>query len=273
MAKIKIGSPLFIVRDLYEKDLFGVLEKIASIGFDGVEFVGLRGYKAADIRQKMDSLKMETIGNHVNVREFSADPKKVIDDHKTLGCKYITLAWPDKAIITGSPEFEDVVSQVRALCDTCYENGFTPIYHNHNFEFGSDPSWVHILMEACKDQKLCLEPDLGWMTYAGSDPLSYLTQYRDAMPIIHMKDIYVKDFSKVGPGVEHRGLKNNPDTGYFEFRPTGYGVVNFPRLLPYILDCNPDWIIPDHDLAYERDPFDDLRLSYDYTVKLLDIQA
>ena len=55
-----------------------------------------------------------------------------------------------------------------------------------------------------------------------------------------------------------------PETGFFEFRPTGYGLLNFPKLMPLCLAFNPAWFVPDHDLAYERDSFEDLRRSYEY---------
>jgi hypothetical protein len=91
--------------------------------------------------------------------------------------------------------------------------------------------------------------------------------------VIHLKDIYAQDFSKIGPRVSHGDARNSAATGYFEFRPTGYGTVNFARLLPYCLDCNPEWLVADHDLAYGRDSFCDLKLSRDYIATLLAIHG
>ena len=273
MEKIKLGSPLFIVREEAKEDLFGVLEKIAEIGYEGVEFVSLFDRKPEDIRKKLDSLGMVTISNHVNVNDFYADPERVIADHKTLDCKYITLALSNTGMKYGSPEFAEVVAKMKKVCGICYENGFTPIYHNHNYEFVSSPSLLEGFMDHCKDEKLCMEPDLGWMMYAGVKPVDFLKKYSNRTPVIHLKDIYARDFSKIGPGVQHGGVKNNPDTGYFEFRPTGYGIVNFAELMPYCLDCKPEWFIADHDLAYERDSYADLKLSYDYLKNLMEISG
>jgi len=267
--RYKIGAPLFIVREQAWADLLGVLEKLAQIGFEGVELAGLFGKTPEKIRAKLDSLGMVAIGNHININEFYADIDKVIYDHKTLGCKYITLAWPDSGIKFGMPGFDPIVSKIRELCGICYENGITPLYHNHNYEFATNPSLLHILMSMCEKERLCLEPDLGWMAYCQVEQAEYLTKYCSRSPVIHLKDIYARDFSKIGPEVPHRDLKNSPETGYFEFRPTGYGVVNFAKLLPYCLKCNPEWFITDHDHSYERDSFYDLQLSYDYVKALL----
>ncbi len=38
MEKIRMASPLYILREACARDLFGVLERLADLGFDGVEF-------------------------------------------------------------------------------------------------------------------------------------------------------------------------------------------------------------------------------------------
>ena len=269
MPSIKIGSPLFIVREQAEKDLLGVLEKIAAIGYDGVEFVGLYGNDPAVLRRHMDALGLRTISSHVSITDFLAKPEETLQDYKTLGSEYITLAVQRDCAVYGSPEYAALLESLQALCRLCYDNGITPLYHNHNHEFAASPDYVTAFMDDCAGAGLCLEPDLGWMAYAGADPVAYLRKYRDRTPVIHMKDIYVEDFSKIGPAADHGGRRNDPETGFFEFRPTGYGIMNFPRLLPLCLACKPKWIIADHDLAYERDSFEELDMSYRYVKGLL----
>jgi hypothetical protein len=44
-----------------------------------------------------------------------------------------------------------------------------------------------------------------------------------------------------------------------------------PRLMPMCLSCAPEWFVMDHDLAYERDSFADLKLSLDYVKTLLSL--
>ncbi|MDR2568761.1 MAG: hypothetical protein LBD23_00505, partial [Oscillospiraceae bacterium] len=61
---VKIGSPLFILMEECKKDLMGVLERLAEIGFDGVEFLGLFGHKPTDIKNKLDSCGLIAVGDH-----------------------------------------------------------------------------------------------------------------------------------------------------------------------------------------------------------------
>ena len=53
MKKIKMASPLYILRNECEQDLSGVLKKLAQIGFDGIEFLGFFGHSAAEVKQML----------------------------------------------------------------------------------------------------------------------------------------------------------------------------------------------------------------------------
>lgn len=267
----KLASPLFILRNEAQKDLFGVLEKLSVLGFEGVEFLGFFGKSPGEIRKKMDSLHLKAVGNHVSVNDFMKDCHKVIEDHIELGCKYITIAWPDNSIKPGIKGFDAIVKEIGYLAKCCRDKGIIPLYHNHGFEFGTTPSMLDIIAETCEEDGLCLEPDLGWMAFAQADPFSYLSKYAKRCPVIHLKDIYAEDLSKVGDAADLDSQKANPARGYFEFRPTGYGILNIPKLMPLCLKCNPEWLVMDHDLSYERNSFSDLKLSLDYVRNMLDI--
>jgi len=49
----------------------------------------------------------------------------------------------------------------------------------------------------------------------------------------------------------------------------GYGILNFPGLLNKIKACEPKWLLADHDLAYERDSYFDLKISLEYMKNLI----
>ena len=265
---IKLASQLFIVRHEAEKDLFAVLKKLSGLGFDGVEFLGFFGKTPTEIRRQMDSLSMHAVGNHVSAEVFLANPQKLIDDHKELDCKYITIPWVGSRSAPGSAEFAESIEKLKHLAHLCRENGIIPLYHNHAHEFEGVTVMDEIL-DSCEE--LCFEPDVGWMMIKQVDPEKYLGKYMNRCPIIHIKDVYAKDWSKIGLSKELGTQKADPEKGYFEFRPTGYGMLNLPALMPLCLACNPEWLVPDHDLAYDRDSYYDLKLGLDYTRALLKI--
>ena len=51
-----ISVQLYTLRDEAAKDFFGVLKTVADIGYTGVEFAGLHGKSAAEVRKVIDDL-------------------------------------------------------------------------------------------------------------------------------------------------------------------------------------------------------------------------
>jgi sugar phosphate isomerase/epimerase len=271
MNQIKTACPLYILREEAGRDLTAVLEKIRSLGFDGVEFIGLFGRSPEAVRREIDRLSLRALGDHVQVDDFMADPDGVIASHKTLGCEYISIGVPHD-LTFGSPELPGIIEKIKSLSRLCVKNGITPLYHNHGFEYLGEFSVADKILDDCVGEGLRFEPDLGWMALMGADPAVSLVKYKDRCPVIHLKDFYAADLSKAQAGAEPGDQKALPEKGYFEFRPVGYGIVNMPRLMPLCLDCQPQWIVMDHDIAYDRSPYDDLKLSLDYTRQLFKLQ-
>lgn len=270
MKKIKMASPLYILRNECEQDLAGVLRKLAKIGFDGIEFLGFFGHSADEVKQMLLDNGLEALGNHVPFQELMANADDILSFHQKVGCSYLTVA--DVPL----DHFDAVVSALDMLASKAAEKGMRLLYHNHDQELiektGSKENLAYI-MDCTKSETICLEPDLGWMEIGGGDPAWYLTRYADRCPVIHLKDYYSSDNNLLGRVREFVPERGTAERGHFEFRPTGYGVLNLPKLMPLCLKCNPEWFVMDHDLSYERDSYDDLKASLDYTRMLLAMQA
>lgn len=272
MNQIKYASPLYIVREECEKDLFAVLEKIKEIGFDGVEFLGFFGKKPIEIKEKLDELNLSALGNHVDYYEFLKDVEGTIKVHKEIGCQYITITGlpktiqPDKAIVS------EYVKNVTEIGKVCKQYDITLLYHNHDHEFQFDilgKNLLESILDETPAESLSFEPDLGWIEIGGGKASYYLDKYKDRCPVIHLKDYYAKDTKEVGNVHELGANKGDSKHSYFEFRPVGYGIVNFPALLNNMVTCNPKWLVADHDLAYGRDSYFDLKISLEYMKNLL----
>jgi len=269
MQAVKFGVGTFILREEAQKDLFGVLDGLKAIGCDGIELLGFFGKQPSEIRKKLDAIDLIAMGDHVDIAKFLAEPEKVIDDHLEVGCSYLTIAHGEGMFPVGSAAFDGMLDNMRMLIEKCLKAGLTPHYHNHGWDAKGVPSYIDALMDNLRKDGLRLEPDLGWMVYAGADPADYLQRYADNCPVLHLKDVYADDYAKVGnkPGSNSR----DPENGGFEFRPTGFGTVNFPALMPLCAACEPQWLIADHDLAYARDTYEDLRISVKYLRDLVKV--
>ena len=246
----KIGSPLFIVREECSKDLMKVLDKIAQIGYDGVEFLGFFGHKPSEIKNKLDSCGLIAIGDHVAFDEFAKNTNKIIDEHKETGCGYITIGAPPEF---GQSEFETF----ERIGEAMNKSGMKLLFHNHAEELKNKVNGKDVLeniFDGVRPDLLYCELDLGWISIGGADPAYYLEKYKNRCPVIHFKD-YI-----------------NTSDGFL-FKPTGYGVMPNAELYALSLQCDPkpEWYVMDHDCAYERDSYFDLKISLEYFRNLIEV--
>ena len=261
MAKAKIGSPLFILREECQKDLIEVLDKLAQIGYDGIEFLGFFGQKPSDIKNKLDSCGLTAIGDHVAFDEFDKNTAKVIDEHKEVGCEYITVGAPPAVDSYATETFERIGEAMNAA-------GMKLLFHNHAEELKYKENGKTILENIFDDTRpdlLYCEPDLGWISIGGGDPAYYLQKYKNRCPVVHFKDY-------ICVGRDDLGATPIKENGFL-FRPTGYGIMNNAELYKISLDCDfpPEWYVMDHDCAYERDSYFDLKISLEYFKNLIEV--
>ena len=272
MSITKIASPLYIVRHECEKDLFSVLEKIKAMGYEGVEFLGFFGKSPSEIREKLNELDLLAVGNHVDYFEFLKDIDTNINIHKEVGCKYITISGLPKEKITDHNMLTEYIYNITTIGNRCNENGITLLYHNHDHELKSvmnNKFLLEEILDRTPAESLSYEPDLGWIAIGGAEPEYFLDKYKDRCKVIHLKDYYAEDIAMVGNVHELNDQKGNADHSFFEFRPTGYGIANLPSLADKVMACNPEWIVADHDLSYERDSYFDLKISFEFIKNLI----
>ena len=254
---IKIGSPMFILRDECKKDLMEVIERLAEIEYDGIEFLGFFGHKPSEIKKKLDTCGLKAIGDHVPYVEFSENVNKVIDEHKEIGCKYITVSPPGVDGFPGGPEYKHTLETFHMLGEAMNAAGMKLLYHNHAEELRNvvDGKAIleHIFDDTPSDVLYC-ELDLGWINIGGGDPFYYLEKYGNRCPVVHFKDY----------------IPAENDSGFL-FRPTGYGVMNNAELYSKVIHYKPDWIVMDHDCAYDRDIYYDLDISLRYFKNLIEV--
>ncbi|WMJ88956.1 sugar phosphate isomerase/epimerase family protein [Anaerocolumna sp. MB42-C2] len=272
MKNVKIAAPLYILREECEKDLFSVLEKLKTIGFDGIEFLGFFKKTPEEIRDKLEQLNLKAVGNHVDYSEFVKDVNTTIKIHKEIGCQFITITGLSKEQFTDNALVSKYISDVKEIGKLCRENGITLLFHNHDRELAykmKDKYYLEEILDSIPKELLSFEPDLGWIAIGGGKPEYFLAKYKSRCPIIHLKDFYAMDLSSIGDVFDLNNQKGDAGHSHFEFRPVGYGILNIPALMELIKDCNPSWLLADHDLAYERDSYFDLKISLDYIKNLL----
>ena len=270
MREFKIGAPGFILVDELKKDFAGTCKKLGEIGFDGLEITGFHGHSATEIRKMCEDAGIEAfgcfaltpfmlcegtddLGGWEPFREAMEMPGKTPDEQmeyiKEMGCKYIGLC------MTNEPVTDKDLDNIRRLAELTARHGLTLQYHNHDWEYINMINREYRMDYILKNipEIVNYEPDLGWMAIGGYSPMKALEKYKNRIEIVHLKD-----YSR--PGNDPLDM-NAP----YEFKPTGYGVMDWYNILTYCeKEIQPKWYVADHDRACRGDIFEELKASYDY---------
>ncbi|MCW3054482.1 MAG: hypothetical protein JWN14_3652, partial [Chthonomonadales bacterium] len=95
---LQVGVQLYSVRNECAKDLPGVLEAVAKMGYTGVEFAGYHGRTAAELRKMLDQNHLQCYGTHVDLNALQGDNlEKTAAFCKELDCKFIVVPWLPEA--------------------------------------------------------------------------------------------------------------------------------------------------------------------------------
>lgn len=250
------------------------MHRLAEIGFEGVELYGMFGLSSEDILSFCEESGIAIACDHIHYEEFSQDTLNVITRRTALGAKFLTIDAIPQTMLPGTEAFPQALLEIERISRLCKRHGVQLLYHNHGYDLINKIDGIpmlDVILESTDPELLKFQPDLGWLSLGGGDPGLYLEKYASRCPIIHMKDYFAAAplllESPFPLGLKRGGAEHN----FFEFRPSGYGIMNYPALMPKILACSPQWITTDHDMSYERDTFADMKMGLDYTKYLVSL--
>ncbi len=216
----RVGLQLYTLRNLAQKDMKGVLEQVAAIGYNEIEMHAYFGHEPATIRGWLDELNLTTPSIHVGLAQLQNDLEATLKAAQTMGHQYIVCPWlpADQRSLADYKKHAAFFNEVGA---TCKSAGLKFAYHNHDFEFEVTDEKVpyDILLDATDADLVEQELDLFWITKAGRDPLEYFERYPGRFTLCHVKDMAEDggmvsvgagtiDFKTIFSKAEQAGLKH-----------------------------------------------------------------
>lgn len=219
-----IGLQLYTLREWAATDFPAVLKKVAEIGYKGVEFAGLHGMPAAEVRRMIDDLGLIACSAHGGI-PTPETAGQIIDECHTLG---------HTRLVTGPGGPLDTMDAVLAAADRLNagiealgKSGIRLGLHNHWAEFqpveGVLPE--DVILEKCPD--LFAQLDVYWIAVGGPDSTETVARLKSRAPLLHIKD------GMIDPPQPHTAV--------------GQGVLDMPKIIaaadPNVLE----WLIVELD--------------------------
>jgi sugar phosphate isomerase/epimerase len=257
-----VGLQLYTVRGELKKDFDGTIAKVAATGYKEVEFAtDYGGHSPKDVRALLDKNGLVSPSAHIGYDLIENKWPETLDAAHIIGNEYLVCPWIDEKQRTadGYKRASELFNKTGAASQKA---GIQFCYHNHSFEFAPSNSaggklLYDLLLEQTDAKLVKMEMDLGWISVAGKDPVSYFDKYPGRFPLVHVKD-YVNDPNSTS---SYAGA-----TGSVEFKgrlaDVGKGIVDWKRIFAQSEKGGIKHYFVENDDA--KTPFEDIKISYDY---------
>lgn len=190
MSLIKeFNIQLYSLRELTRNGFLGVFERIAEIGYTGVEFAGYGNLSASQMKELLDQYGLKSISSHVPLERLLKNREEEFAYNQHLGTKAIIVPCYDMKTVK---EVETFSKQLSSIAKEVQSAGFTFGYHNHAHEFAiakDSITWMDLLLQLTDPKEIALELDVYWAAYAGVDILSFMEEYKDRIRLMHLKQM------------------------------------------------------------------------------------
>jgi len=232
-AKKEIGLQLYSVREEISKNpnFDQILQKIAALGYTGVEAAGYKDGKLYNLnpqefKAKVEKTGMKVLSSHATKTlsqqelasgDFSESLKwwdECIAAHKAAGMKYIVTPWMD--VPKSLKDLETQCRYLDAVGAKCRQQGILYGYHNHAHEFKKveDKVMFDYMLEHTNPENVFFEMDVYWAVIGDVSPVDYFNKYAGRFKALH-----IKDHREIGQSgmVGFDAIFNNAKTGGLKY--------------------------------------------------------
>jgi sugar phosphate isomerase/epimerase len=199
-----ISLQMYTLRNECEENFVETLEKVAALGFEGVEFAGYYGLSSAEVKELLNRLNLKVSSSHISIDKLENDLENVIQFEKEIGNTRIVCPFlpPERR---NKEEYTKLVSTFNQIGKRLAEEGMTFSYHNHDFELErfDGKTGLEIIFDGTNPEYVKAEFDIYWLKRAGEDPVEWIKKYSDRTPLVHLKDMTTDGeqlFAELGTG-------------------------------------------------------------------------
>lgn len=192
MNRIPLALQLYSVREDAARDLPAVLEAVAKMGYEGVEFAGYYGHDAVTLKKLLDDNGLKVAGAHVGLETLVGDElTKSIEFAQTIGNRFLIVPGLSSARRDTEEHLQETIETMNGISETLKPLGMKTGYHNHDWEFQSftpDGPVIWDLFFGGTSSDVVMQFDTGNALHGGAEALPYLERYPGRATTVHLKE-------------------------------------------------------------------------------------
>jgi sugar phosphate isomerase/epimerase len=187
---LPIGLQSYTVRHLMREDAHSTLQRIADIGYVGVEVSLTDETGEPTTARLVRSLGLQVPSALTGFPFVNDRNRAAMDELVELGCQYVGIAFYPPAELKTVDGIKKLCALLNEADDLARQHGLTMIYHNHWAECEALPDGrtpLEILFENT-NPTVQFEIDIYWAQTGGSDPVQLVRSGGARVPLLHVKD-------------------------------------------------------------------------------------
>ncbi|MGI9254302.1 MAG: sugar phosphate isomerase/epimerase family protein [Thermomicrobiales bacterium] len=238
----RIGLQLYTLRDAIAADLRGTLERVAAIGYRGVETAFFGVVLPLNAPELLRDLGLDVFAAHTNL-PFGHDAAPALRAAEALGSpRLVWHGWPRDDAYDNRDGVMRLAERFNEAGQNVAAEGRQFLIHNHWWECEPLPETGRPALElllAELDPAIGFEFDAYWAAFAGVDPIATIADLGHRMGLLHLKD---------GPILRHDSMCA-----------LGSGRMNLAEILTAAGD-SPAWTVVELD-EVDGDPWSAIAAS------------
>ncbi len=257
IQKHAVGLQLYSLRDIIGKDITGIIEKVAAIGYKEVETYGYSpkdgfwGLEAKAFASLLKQNGLKSPSGHFDMDGFiggkgSDSLKSYIEAANSIESEYITVPYLGDHLRKTGDDYKKIASKLNEAGKLCKASGLKLAYHNHDFEFTKfgDTTGLGIMLNETDKDLVDFELDLYWVARSGVDPLALFKAYPKRFTMWHVKDMD----------------KNNKNLN----TEIGQGTINFKAIFAEAKLSGVKHYFVEHETNYKPNEIGSVKTSFNF---------
>lgn len=249
----RIGAQFYTIRDYIQniEDFDKSCKKIAQIGYKTVQISGTP-LKAKEMREVLDKYNLQALTSHRSFTDFQNNLDEIIDYNKTIGADLCGVGIMPGECAESIDTLKVFIKDANKICETLKKENMFFGYHNHSMEFRKfdNKNIIDFLISETDPEIFNFIVDVYWVQVGGKNPPEIISRLGKRAMAIHFKDYIV----------------NDKEWGRAEMTEIGNGNLDWDSIIKACDNSGARWAFVEQDVC-PADPFDSLKISYDYLVK------
>lgn len=251
MRRNQLAVTLYTTRDHHgsPEERMATLRKVKEIGYVAVQVSGMGDVDYAELGPMIRDAGLVCCATHEQPPMILNEPEKVVERLNTLGCTYTAFPSPGGYDMSGLDSVMELAGKLDHAGKVLRDAGQVLTYHNHHMEFQrvGGKTALEIIYEETDPKNLQGEIDTHWVQRGGGNPVSWCRRLKGRLPLLHMKDFAL-----------------SPEKAPL-FAEIGSGNLEWPEIVAASDEAGCEWYIVEQDEHWRNnDPFESLRISYDF---------